>query len=773
MKHNPSFLSTFHFYFPLVLLLSLSTLTLSASTTYFVADETTNFCNPERGFYIHSEQKVTSDGQTNLSQSTFAGARKSGNTLLLRLYYFDNFRTKELPQAVLDQISSDFGLFRQNGCKAVLRFAYTNDNDSYPIKDGSPDIWKRHLEQLKPILHDNADVIAVVQAGFLGAWGEWYFSSTGTGEEIKQSVKNDLINELLDAVPASRAIQLRTPDYKRAYLGIKEPLPTSEAFTSTPRARIGHHNDAFLYQADNMGTYSDREVDMAYLAQECLYLPNGGETDVNKESVYKQWATGDKAQAEMAQLHYSYLNQGYCATTIDHWREDGSFDILARNMGYRFQLTQATLPRVQKPNEPLPVNLVIKNVGYASPYNARPAYIVLTNASQTYTLLLQSDPRLWAPNSATTVVDESLILPQGIKEGKYDVALWLPDDDERIAKDARFAIRLANPNMWEESTGYNKLGMQIQISSTTPGPEPEPEPTPSATVEPVTQLKALVENNNVYLTWVNPTDKTEHQPLTVDLSQGVDTASSQAQATVAYQDGVSTITYTTSQSWEWAGANYPVNQLSDIDLISFEYKGDGKAVCAYPYVYDGTCLWRGENGYIDLDQDQWQSYSYAPEIGLWCDPTYSFGQEPVLNIGFVANPNAATSGSFAIRNLKVDFKQQNKSLDLAAVLIVRKEDSAPTGIHDGTTVFYGLADHCEDTHLTRGHTFYYAAYAENKDGQISFPAILSITVDGTALPQVKPYTSTPLLPCTKIIRNGQILLLRDGKIYNAFGQLIQ
>lgn len=439
---------------------------LMATTVTYTADTTTVFCNPERGFYHHLEQKVK-DGKTNLSQSAFTSARSMGHTLFLRMYYLDNFRTKQLSDAVLNQINSDFDLFRQNGCKAILRFSYTNDNDNYPIKDATPAIWQRHLEQLKPILHANADVIAVVQAGFMGAWGEWYFSSQGTGNGISQNTKNALIDQLLDAVPAERFVQLRTPEYKTKYLGDSQALTAEEAFTGTPKARLGHHNDAFLYQADNMGTYSNREKDMAYLAQECLYLPNGGETDVYKEDVYKGWATGDKAQAEMAQLHYSYLNQGYAELTLNHWRQDGSFDKLDMHMGYRFQLVNATFADSATADDSLAIEINIANVGYASPYNARHAYLILKNEEHAYSLPIASDPRWWQ-SGQTTTIRENLFVPRKVQPGTYSMHLHLPDAYPSIAADPRFAIHMANENVWDSQTGYNSLNAQVTIINNDP-----------------------------------------------------------------------------------------------------------------------------------------------------------------------------------------------------------------------------------------------------------------------------------------------------------------
>jgi len=749
----------------LLSLLAWSLTSLAATKTY-TADNTTVFCNPERGFYHHTEQTVTATGETNLSKSTFTKAREQGHTLLLRLYYLNNFRSKELPQAVLNQIDNDFGLFRQYGCKAVLRFAYTNDNDNYPIKDATPAIWKRHLEQLKPVLHANADVIAVVQAGFMGAWGEWYFSSQGTGNEISQQVKNDLINQLLDAVPVSRAVQLRTPEYKRSYLGKDNDaaLTQGEAFSGTVRARLGHHNDAFLYKDDNMGTYENRTADMTYLGQECLYVPNGGETDVYKEDVYQGWATGDKAQAEMAQLHYSYLNQGYAELTLNHWRKDGSFDILDAHMGYRFQLEEATIPEAITAPDSLSVSLRIRNAGYASPYNERHAYVVLYNDQKTYALSLASDPRLWAPNGELTSINEKLALPKGIRSGKYDVALWLPDVGYLIQDDPRFAIRFANKDVWDETTGYNELGLQLTVTSTDPEPEPEPE----STVDPVTEFSAKAGQLEAYLTWKNPAvSASDSSSVRVDISKGVKYASSKGNATIAYADGVSTVSFSTSDNWHAAGVDYAVSEQQQMLSVSFEYKGDGLEVTLIPYVYDGTYRWYGRDQLLSTNSTEWQTCTLVPDSTLWATPTYKFLDQPVTGVGFVANPSKSASGSFAIRNVVINREKKQQSR-FSSVRIIRKEGVAPSGYNDGETAYTGSDTEYTDTNLPANKTYYYAAYAVYEDGTIALPATCSVTIENTGL-NTDPIPASKL--STKIFCGGQLLIIHNGTIYNVLGEI--
>lgn len=446
-----------------------------ATTVNYTADNSTNFTNPERGFYEQVEQKVTNSTSSNLNDYYFTNAEAAGRSLILRLYYLDNFRTQALPDNVLTLFSNDMAVFRTKGAKCILRFAYTNSS-AKPYQDASPAIWQQHLSQLKPILQANADVIYVVQAGFLGVWGEWYYSSQGTGDAIPQSVRTALINQLLDAVPVSRCVQLRTPQYKTEYIGDATPLSATTAWQQNQRARLGHHNDAFCNGAENMGTYRNITTDKAYIAQECLYVPNGGETNIEESDAYNNYGTGAKALAEMKLLHYSYLNYDYSDYATDRWKTEQDaegnayYDLMARHMGYRYQLLQGTFPAEVETNGTLSLTLSVKNVGFAPLYNERHAYIVLKSATNTYSIQLQSDPRTWAPDQTTTI-QETLTLPADIQSGTYSLHLYLPDAASRLAANPKYAVRCANTDTWDAATGYNNLNASLQITdSATPDP---------------------------------------------------------------------------------------------------------------------------------------------------------------------------------------------------------------------------------------------------------------------------------------------------------------
>lgn len=149
----------------------------SGVTVSYSIDSTSIFANPERGFYHHQEAGGSS--YSPLSQSTLTAYRTSeAVSLILRLFYLDAFRNGSISASYLDSMRTDFSRIRAAGIKAVLRFAYTSSM-SEPYGDASRTRVLGHIAQLKPVLQANADVIATVQVGFVGAWGEWYYTDYG------------------------------------------------------------------------------------------------------------------------------------------------------------------------------------------------------------------------------------------------------------------------------------------------------------------------------------------------------------------------------------------------------------------------------------------------------------------------------------------------------------------------------------------------------------------------------------------------------------------
>ena len=478
----------------------------NAATINYTVDNSI-FPNPERGFYLHTEEHVTKSSPTCLSSSSLE-AHKTGDcgTLVLIVYYLDNFlTTAELPSEILTGFDTDMQKLRNKGMKCILRFAYPQGtygkgaNESG--KDATLDIALAHLSQYKQHIQDNADVIFVVQAGFVGAWGEWYYSDNfGNQTSNMTANRTILVDSLLKAVPENRFIQLRTPLFKTDYVGDTKPLTKAEAYKNTKKARIGHHNDAFLYDYDNQGTYSDTAKQKPYLAQETLYVPMGGECDVYDKDLAKVYCTREKTVADMSRLHWTYINKGYAEATTQMWRDNGTFEELNRYMGYRFQLVSATLPEQAQAGAKANINIKIKNVGYAPLYNERPAYLVLKGSNNTYSIKLQSDPRSWLPNGAETIINEQVKIPSTVPSGTYQLYLNLPDAYASLASKPAFSVRFANTNVWESSTGMNKLNASIQVTNDGTVPvDPDDAITLPATLD-INNVNAVSEDMTYYNT---------------------------------------------------------------------------------------------------------------------------------------------------------------------------------------------------------------------------------------------------------------------------------
>jgi len=441
----------------------------TATVTYTASS--VNFPNPERGFYKYSDTESSSSSTYNLlNQSTLTNYRTNQNiTLVFRYFYLNDFVNSSIPQSYLNNMQTDFNRIRNAGLKSVIRFAYSDDYGDNVILDASKTRILEHINQIKPLLIANADVIAVMQAGFIGAWGEWYYTDQaefgGWGyNETNLTAANyghrkNITDAILNALPNTRAVQIRYPKMKQQMYNTPAPLPPSQAWTNTSLARIGHHNDCFLSSNTDVGTYSNVSTEYPYLNQETQFVPMGGETC----AVFESRTNCETAQFEMEKFHWSYLNLDYHPSVINGWQTGDCYQEIQKNLGYRFQLTSALLPQSITAGNQLAVTLNINNVGYAAPFNERNAYIVLKNLSTNavFSILMESDPRTWRGEITVT---ENLTLPASIIPGNYATYLHLPDAYASLANRPEYAIRFANNSMWEAATGYNNLSHNIIVN---------------------------------------------------------------------------------------------------------------------------------------------------------------------------------------------------------------------------------------------------------------------------------------------------------------------
>jgi hypothetical protein len=446
----------------LFLLFLVNTLTAQNLTRVTYQADESNFPNPGRGFY-HADDK--------LDPETIATYPDEGITLVLREYHIDEFRDTKIPLWYLWNIQRDLNNLRNAGLKVILRFRYTAKT-SKPYNDAPLSIVLMHIKQLEPVLRQNSDVIFTFQAGFIGAWGEWYYTDyfsemPGVISEQNWIDRRTVVDSLLEMLPPEIMVNVRTPGYKKHLLNEESynPVTIEEAYTDLPVARISHHNDCFLASASDVGTYTDTTVQKPYLAEDTKYTVIGGET-----CGQSSFSHCENALKELKRFHWSYLNRDYHQGVIGDWIDEGCYPAIQKKLGYRFRLTNGDYTTSTNPGGTFNFKLNILNEGFANPANPMDAEVVLINTSNNKELVakIPGDIRFW-PIDDTIKLDLSFGLPQNMEAGNYNLFLNITDAHSVIKDNPGYSIRLANQNVWEDETGYNNLNYTLEVNNNSSG----------------------------------------------------------------------------------------------------------------------------------------------------------------------------------------------------------------------------------------------------------------------------------------------------------------
>ncbi|GAA5198505.1 hypothetical protein GCM10023322_72080 [Rugosimonospora acidiphila] len=480
-------------------------------TVSFSGDFTTAFPNPDRGFHNRYEiinDPAVNDYATNNSRAgfspdmldrTFARARADGDTLIHSYVHLDKYQTQPLPQELLDNLASGLAAVRASGMKIVLRFAYTWD--SYP--NVSEAQVEAHIAALAPVLNANADVIDHFEAGFLGMWGEWHDSAyTDAFNQTQAEARYRVIATELDDFPAGVPIAIRYPIFTYEILQRTTPppgctLPNNCLLTQAQKDRLGFHDDCFLSDSADMGTYDQNswlgwfDIDTKKQWVYDMATSTGGNQLVGGEtcdSAGDDDAAGVNAQYELSHQHWTEINEDYAPVNINLWKAanlpasgndpaETLFTRAKRKLGYRLRLVDATFSGTATPGSAFSFSAHLANDGYASPIQQRPVYLVFDDGTHRYDVSLsQVDIRTWR-SGPVTLPAQTVTLPAGMAPGSYTLALWLPDQSASLHGNPAYDIRLANTGTWNATTGYNVLATGVTV-----GPCPGDCTPPSAPV---------------------------------------------------------------------------------------------------------------------------------------------------------------------------------------------------------------------------------------------------------------------------------------------------
>ena len=405
---------------------------------------TSTIPNPEKGFY-HYTSTGSSGGYNLLTQSTLNGYRTNENiTVIQRQFFLRDFITgTPITSTYLTNMQTDFNRIRAAGAKVIVRFTYTSSS-SYTVFQPTKAQILAHIAQLKPVINANKDVITSIQAGFIGKYGEWYYTGStefGNADYTKYTTKQwtnrkQVMDTMLSSFDSSIPLQIR-------YVYAKQKM-----YGNTYVGRIGFYNDAFLANYGDSGTFLvsgsqgvPSTTDVTYWQNNTINNPVSGETNM----VNSPRTDCANATIEMNKFNWSLINKDYFPTVISNWQTNGCFSTIQKSIGYDFRLNSSNIT-----NGILTINM--GNYGYANLFKDRKAYLVCKNTTTNVNYSFLIDSNIKNCNNSNYNITTNLTT-LGLPTGTYKLYLNLPDP---FISNKLYSIQTSNLNTWT-TEGFNDL----------------------------------------------------------------------------------------------------------------------------------------------------------------------------------------------------------------------------------------------------------------------------------------------------------------------------
>lgn len=442
--------------------------------------------NPDRGFrleytnfdiqWLSTSTDMVGDIQKQIEEQ-LVKCRAEKTTVAQVYMYLDGYHGKAIADKGIACIQKIFDLFREKKIKMLLRFAYQRDMG----RGGETTaIILQHIDQLRDVVHRNKDMIYSLQAGFIGAWGEWHSENPKVDNAA-------IIQRIVDVLlPEGTYLMTRLPQFKNLV-----------ASSHAAYRRIGFNNDAFWGKKNasycGSGGFDPGTSAWSQAINESPYCPQDGELFWNNQCEdLQEYCDGHKAILAFSELRYttfsvlhSYLDdQTGARTSMGDWQktaitkewlnqngipyapswfvdkngkavERTVFDFVRDYLGYKLEAQRVTVTGESKAGSTIKITMPIKNYGFSAAFNLESGFAVLDENNNVVTTVKAGAPDTWYCTSPTDYNDRTILthtvtasmkLPN--KEGKYKLAFYLKN---AIGSYARMG------NSLEYTNGYTVL----------------------------------------------------------------------------------------------------------------------------------------------------------------------------------------------------------------------------------------------------------------------------------------------------------------------------
>jgi hypothetical protein len=493
--------------------------------------------NPERGMYFSDYP-----GEEKLPDGT-PDPRRLHHTIVSEWLHLDEVCGDMLvwdranpgnsSQVLQDYADDVLKYARAQGVKVLFRPRY--DRKAKPGKvskacteNGNPsgtpvfhaetiELQENHIDQVAAMLGDYKDVIAFIQAGYLGNWGEW--NTAGKDDDVNETPYGPvnapfLHNKEMRLRVMRRILTAYTANGIEHSVEFRRPVFAAEAIALKTGVSVGIYNDCFMTNDHDYGTYRNltppefdegssqnhpSTVDSViirhwkgFTASITSSASFGGETCPTNGSdgfsnYGERWRNCDVMvddAGDPATMHMCYLNGDYlgdqcrpsenpppCAVNEDlvtgavtHWEENGCYDEIQTKLGYRFEVLKVEYTPSVRAGELFEVLVTIKNTGWARMHRPRCAALVLQAGLNRSEFNMEwGAVQVWAPGEWETTLRVHDLAP--VEPDRYAVRLWIPDPDAEVvtAYAVKLASKLNSEELFNPATGDNSLFVWIDV----------------------------------------------------------------------------------------------------------------------------------------------------------------------------------------------------------------------------------------------------------------------------------------------------------------------
>lgn len=425
--------------------------------------------NPWRGFYftLGAKLKVSGNGAAN---SGYIAYQKGISRILHLRLGLEAFSSNaggvdgDISADALRLIGCYMSAARENGIGVILRMSYDLDGvwsgGKYRDVEPSVSLMLRHIEQVGEVLGDFTDVLMAVESGMLGPWGEQH-STTAAGDRDNYY---RIVQKWLDSVPEV-TVSVRRPLYfvcwYNARYGTDYTIDTIDqiplSLPETDEYRVGVYNDGYLGSGTDLGTYSNREKETAWLKSQAAHTFFGGEAVADSGGgIIGEYNNVAFLEREGFITHTSYLNIEWNNNLIAKWEENiyngnnpvykgktTELHYIKNHLGYRFVLRESLLSGEVKKGGALRLKGRLENTGFAPLIKKTSAKIIITDGSGNISFEVSAQFDLNALS-----YDIYIDIPQETESGRYTVYV-------AFSGGIAFAN---NGGIFDSFLGANKLG---------------------------------------------------------------------------------------------------------------------------------------------------------------------------------------------------------------------------------------------------------------------------------------------------------------------------